>query len=62
VPHIPQELGVPVQLAPESESPPPDANTESFLVSRFEPHFGQLVPSHRLVRTNISLSLSHFSQ
>ena len=39
-----------------------DANTDSFLESFGEPQRGHFVPFHSLDRTNISLSLSHFSQ
>ncbi len=47
VPQRPQEEGVPVQDDPSDESsPPPEAKTESFLVNRLDPHFGQEVPSH----------------
>jgi hypothetical protein len=63
VPHNPQEDGVPVQDAPPDESsPPPEAKTESFLVKRLEPHFGQDVPSQWLERTRISESVPHFPQ
>ncbi len=62
-----QELGTPLQEAgsapePELELETLEAKTESFLVNRLEPHWGQTAPSQRLVRTRISLSASHFSQ
>jgi hypothetical protein len=61
VPQAQQELGCPLHDAGVallvSEF---DANTDSFLVKRVEPHLGQEVPFHRLLRTSISLSLSHF--
>jgi hypothetical protein len=45
VPQRPQELGVPLQAAPSDEfSPPPEANIDSFLVKRLDPHFGQEAP------------------
>ncbi len=48
-------------------SPPPEfavveANTDSFFVRRVEPQWGHWVPSHWLLRTSSSLSLSHCSQ
>jgi hypothetical protein len=64
VPHIPQERGLPLQLASGETPPPPplEANTDNFFVNRFDPHFGQGVPVHLLVRTRISLSAPHFPQ
>ena len=62
VPHMPHELGFPVQDGPSSLPPPEEANTDSFLESRVEPQLGHLVPCHSLERTRISLSLSHFPQ
>jgi len=63
VPQRPQELGVPVQEAPSEESSlPPEAKRDIFFDSRFEPHFGQAVPSQRLERTRTSESAPHFPQ
>jgi len=63
VPHIPHEPGLPEQEAGSDESPPVlDANTDNFLASLVEPHFGQGVPFQRLERTSTSLSFPHFSQ
>jgi hypothetical protein len=62
VPHIPQERGVPVHEGAVASEATLDANTESFLESFLEPHFGQGVPSQLLERTRISLSAPHFSQ
>jgi len=46
VPQRPQEVGVPVQEAASAESsPPPEAKRDIFFANRFEPHFGQAVPS-----------------
>lgn len=62
MPHIPQELGVPVQLG---ASPPPvvlAAKVENFFVSFFEPQCGHSVPSHLLERTSTSLSFVQLSQ
>jgi len=63
VPQAQHELGTPLQAA-DSAAPPLalEANTENFFVKRFEPHFGQTVPSQWLLRTRISLSASHFPQ
>ena len=63
MPHIPQELGTPVQEGPASlDEPLLEANTDSFLVSLAEPHTGHFAPFQLLERTRISLSFSHFSQ
>jgi hypothetical protein len=59
---MPQERGVPEHDGAAASLATLDANTESFLESFFEPHFGQGVPSHLLERTRISLSAPHFSQ
>jgi hypothetical protein len=53
---------LPEQAAASEEPPPAEAKTDSFFESRFEPHFGQGVPCHRLDLTRISLSASHFLQ
>jgi len=50
-----------VHTGPASAAPE-DANTDSFLVSFFDPQFGQDVPSHLLDRTSTSLSFPHFPQ
>jgi hypothetical protein len=63
VPHIPQELGVPVHEGAGAESALPlDANTENFFVSFGEPQSGHLVPFQSLDRTNTSLSCSQLLQ
>jgi hypothetical protein len=62
VPHIPQELGWPVQAAPSEASPPLEAKSDNFLVNFLAPHSGQAVPSQRLDRTRISESFPHFPQ
>jgi hypothetical protein len=63
VPHIPQELGLPVQDAPsDASSPPLEAKSDNFLLNRLDPHLGQAVPSQRLERTRISESTPHFPQ
>jgi hypothetical protein len=62
VPHIPQERGLPEQPAGSEASPPPEAKTDNFFDSFFDPHFGQGVPFHLLERTRISLSAQHFPQ
>ena len=63
VPHIPQELGVPLHEAPSEDAPPTlDAKTDNFFVNRFAPHLGQAVPCQLLERTRTSLSAPHFSQ
>ena len=64
VPHIPQEEGWPVQAGAASEELPvvAEAKVENFLTSRFEPHCGHGVPSHRAERTSTSLSWPHCSQ
>jgi hypothetical protein len=59
---MPQECALPEQVAGSEGSPPPEAKTDSFLVNFFDPHFGQGVPSHLLVRTSNSLSAPHFPQ
>jgi hypothetical protein len=61
VPHIPQELGVPVHDG-SAALPPLDANKENFFESLVEPQLGHLVPFQSFERTRISLSLAHFSQ
>jgi len=62
VPHIPHELGLPVQAG--SPPPPPldEAKVENFFVSDFEPQCGHGVPSHRVERTSTSLSFSQSPQ
>ena len=63
VPHMPHDLGVPVQTGAGSLAPPlAEAKVENFLASLVEPQFGHLVPFQSLERTRISLSFSHFSQ
>ena len=64
MPHIPQELGVPLHegASPALSLPPEEANTESFFESRVEPQWGHSVPFHSIERTRISLSRSHFPQ
>jgi hypothetical protein len=62
VPHIPHELGFPPHAAASEESPPPEANTDSFFVNRFDPHLGHGVPFHLLERMRTSLSAPHFPQ
>jgi len=63
VPHIPQDLGVPVQAgAAPLPATVADANTESFLTSFAELQCGHFVPFQSRDRTRISLSVSHFSQ
>jgi hypothetical protein len=63
VPHIPQELGLPLHAAASAESPPPlEANTDNFFVNRFDPHWGHGVPVHLAERTRISLSAPHLAQ
>jgi hypothetical protein len=62
VPHIPQEVGLPLQEGESSEAPPEEANTDSFLVNFFDPHLGQGVPFHLLERMRTSLSAPHFPQ
>jgi len=62
VPHNPHERGWPLQFGSAELPATLEANTESFLVSFVEPHFGQAVPSQWIERTRISLSLSHFPQ
>jgi hypothetical protein len=63
VPHLPQDLGCPVQ-AGASALPPAvdDAKVENFLDNFFEPQCGQGVPSQRLERTSTSLSCSQLAQ
>jgi len=46
--------------APAEE--PEEANTDSFFVNFVEPQRGHFAPFHRLERTRISLSQSHFPQ
>ena len=62
MPHMPQELGLPVHVGASLSLPLAEANTESFLASFVEPHCGHFVPFHVMERTRISLSRSHFSQ
>jgi hypothetical protein len=62
VPHIPQELGFPVQLGPSAALPVEEAKTDNFFESFGEPQCGHFVPFHSFKRTSISLSFSHFSQ
>jgi len=62
VPHIPHDLGVPVQDGASEADPLLEAKTDSFLSSRVEPQWGHFVPFQSLERTSISLSLSHFPQ
>jgi hypothetical protein len=62
VPHIPHELGVPVQDGPSLPAPAADANTDSFFESFAEPQCGHLVPFHSFDRTKISLSFSQALQ
>lgn len=58
---MPQDPGVPVQVAPSS--PPTDeANTESFFDNRVDPHCGHLVPFQSVERTSTSLSFLQASQ
>jgi len=58
--------GFPLHSAPPAGAAPPppveDANTENFFSNRVDPHFGQRVPFHLLLRTRISLSALHASQ
>jgi hypothetical protein len=62
VPQRPQERGWPEHsgcaLSPVVE----EANTESFLARRVEPHLGHSVPSQFVERTKISASRPHASQ
>jgi hypothetical protein len=62
VPHMPQELGVPVQDGPSLPEPAEDANTDSFFESFTDPQCGHLVPFQSLDRTKISLSFSQALQ
>ena len=62
MPHMPQELGFPVQEG--SDAPPlaAEAKVENFFASLVEPQCGQREPSQLLERTSSSLSFWHFSQ
>ena len=62
VPHMPHDLGCPVQVGPSLPPVALEAKTESFLLNLSEPHCGQGVPSHLVERTSTSLSRPHFSQ
>ena len=62
VPHLPQEVGTPEQLAPASSPAALEANTESFFCNFTEPQCGQGVPSQALERTSTSLSRRQASQ
>jgi hypothetical protein len=67
VPHIPHELGTPLQEAASPIPPPPppatlDAKVENFFSNRVEPHFGHGVPFQSDDRTSTSLSFPHFPQ
>jgi hypothetical protein len=62
VPHIPHELGLPVQDGSAPSLLALEANTENFLESFDEPQCGHFVPSQLLERTSTSLSFSHFAQ
>jgi hypothetical protein len=59
---MPQERGWPEQDGAAASLATLDANTDNFLASFLEPHFGQGVPCHLLERTRISLSAPHLSQ
>lgn len=56
VPHMPQELGWPVQVGAASPPPLAEAKTESFFVRRWDWQCGQGVPSQCVERTSTSLS------
>jgi len=66
VPHSPQELGVPEQVAPASPATPPletdAAKVENFFERRPDPHLGQGVPVQSDERTRISESEPQESQ
>ena len=63
VPHMPHDLGEPVQDgASEPSLETDDAKTENFLLSFVEPQCGHVVPFQSLERTRISLSFEHLSQ
>jgi hypothetical protein len=65
VPHIPQEVGVPVQPGAGSGLLLPavvEAKVENFFANLVEPQWGHFVPSQWPERTRISLSRSHFPQ
>jgi hypothetical protein len=62
VPHMPQELGLPVQEGASAASPPLDAKTESFFSSLVEPQSGHGVPFQSADRTRTSLSRSQALQ
>lgn len=64
VPHIPQELGTPLQEAGARLVVPAvaEAKVENFFASFAEPQCGHFVPSRSLERTRISVSCSHFAQ
>jgi hypothetical protein len=62
VPHIPHELGLPVQVGPSVALPVDEANTDSFFESFGDPQRGHFVPFQSFERMSISLSFSHFSQ
>jgi len=58
-PHPPPALPRPVsQAGAVPADPAPDANTENFFASFFEPHFGHFVPAQSMDRTSTSLSFS----
>jgi hypothetical protein len=59
---MPHERGLPLHEAGSAESAPPEANTDIFFVSFFEPHLGQMTVVDLLERTRISLSAPHFPQ
>jgi hypothetical protein len=59
---MPHERGLPEHDGAAASLGTVEANTESFLESFFEPHFGQGVPSHLFERTRTSLSAPHLSQ
>jgi len=55
-------VGETAQASAAPAEEPDEANTDSFFFSFVEPQCGHFAPCHRLERTRISLSLSHFSQ
>jgi hypothetical protein len=63
VPHIPHELGTPLQEGAAGIAPAvAEAKVENFLDSFSEPQCGHFVPCQSLDRTRISLSFSHLAQ
>jgi hypothetical protein len=45
---------------PASAAPDAEEKTESFLLNRVDPQWGQGVPDQSLLRTSTSLSFLHF--